>query len=634
MKNNRRELKWYETWIAESLASLLFGSVVTFLAWLLQINNFGPQGGWFILATFLGSTLGGLIVVIRIRVQTIEIDARERNRELATGAEVDNLLMQLQARLREVQANRSDVFNTYCKQELEGFLMRVARAAQQGELIVNEHHFGTIEDVLMAFGTGKNRVYRGVWSIENGEPLFDMAWQQYMTELIGLTELRSKTKRITVQLLLVIDKPQTLQRTAVQIVVGYLRSRRGKGITYRIISKDTYDEFVRDSRLNPRYIDFGVYGDELLYRTQSYEPKLGMFTEDLGTIRTYRQTHEAAMRSARALPDPTGAEGHDQLEKFLHADEFEEEARGKQRAGTISGRLVKIVTKDDHELDGILYEADDSIATVLHVHGSLGNFYHQPFIPVFAQSLTQEGINLLSCNMRTHDGIAEGYDTEGEMKYVGGSLVRFETCVEDIRAAVSWCRKFGRNVYLQGHSLGCDRVLHYLETTNAGLSPILLSPCDSHQLQKDWLGEDEFRRQEAALRERMENPGPLDQNAWTLAPQGAYGLRGEDGWTYEIPVTEDVLGSILLGAVGQLFAIEKGGGVVSGANALAYLGRSDPIRGASMEAMKSHLKVLLPNVGIVEGIGGHNMEECEKETAMRIADWIKEQEHGDQGVET
>ena len=548
----------------------------------------------FILSTFLGSTLGGLIVVIRIRVQSIEVDAREHNRELAAGAEVDNLLMQLQARLREVQSYRSDVFNTYCKQELEGFLMRVARAAQQGELIVNEHHFGTIDNVLKAFGRGKNRVYRGVWSIEEGEPLFDMAWQQYMTELIGLTESGSKSKRITVELLLVVDKPETLQRPGVEIVVGYLRSRRRKGISYRIISKNTYDEFVHDGGMNPRYIDFGVYGDELLYRTETYEPKQGMFTEDLATIRTYRQTHDAAMRSARALPDPTGAEDHDQLERFLHADEFDAEARGKQHAGTVYGKLVKIFTNDDHELDGILYEASDSIATVLHVHGSLGNFYHQHFIPVFAQILTQGGINLLSCNMRSHDGIAEGYDREGGMKYVGGSLVRFETCLEDIRGAVLWCRKLGRKVYLQGHSLGCDRVLHYLESTNSELSPILLSPCDSHQLQREWLGEDEFRQQEAALRERMEIPGNEEGNAWTFAPRDAYGLKGEDDWTYEIPVTEDVLGSILLGAVGRLFAVEKGGGEISKANALAYLGRRDPIRGASMEAMKAHLRVLLP----------------------------------------
>lgn len=306
--------------------------------------------------------------------------------------------------------------------------------------------------------------------------------------------------------------------------------------------------------------------------------------------------------------------------------------REKKREGTDRGRLVKITAGDGYELDGILYEADESIATVLHVHGSLGNFYHQRFIMVFARVLTGEGINLLSCNMRAHDGIAEGYDTEGEMKYVGGSLARFETCVEDIKGAVAWSREVGPKVYLQGHSLGCDRVLHYLECTRSGLSPILLSPCDSRQLQRDWLGVEKFSQQEAALGERKKVQAKEGEGPWTLAPREAYGLKGEDGWTYEIPATKDVLESILLGAPGRLLAIEKDAVAISSADALAYLGQKDPIRGATMGAMKTRLKALLPKVTLIEGLGGHNMEECEEETAGKVAEWIKERERRDQGV--
>ncbi len=628
MKRRHQEPKWYQTWVGEAIASIVLGLSVTLVRWLSD-----PSASlWSMLATFLGTTIAAMIILVRKRVAEIEIDVRDHNEELAAGGEIDDLLMQLQARLREVQANRSAVFKTYCKQELEHFVTRVARAAQMGELIVNEHHFRTVDDVLDAFGGRKNRVFRGVWRIEEGERLFDTAWQHYMRELMELTEIRPTTRRITVELLLVVDKRETLDRRAVEIVVGYLRSKKTKGLNYRIVTEETYEELVRDSQLNTRFIDFGVYGEDLLYRTETYEPKQGMFSEDKWTIRAYRETHETAMRSARALGDPPGVKDHDDLERFLQADEIEEEERGKKREGTDRGRLVKIATSGGHELDGILYEADESIATVLHVHGSLGNFYHQRFVAVFAQVLTREGINLLSCNMRAHDGIAEGYDTDGEMKYVGGSLARFETCVEDIEAAVTWCRRLGRKVYLQGHSLGCDRVLHYLESTKARLSPILLSPCDSYQLQREWLGVEEFSQQEVTLREHKEIGTTDEGNAWALAPRAAYGLKGDEGWTYEIPVTEEVLASILLGAVGRLLAVEKGGAVLSEADALAYLGQRDPIRGASMEAMKAHLEVLLPRVTLIEGQGGHNLEECEEEIARRIAEWINQRERRNEGV--
>ena len=623
MRRSNLDQKWYETWIGESAISVVIGLLVTLIRWLTEASEDGGPSAWSMIATFVGTTVVAMILAMRRRVEEIEVKVREHNWELAAGENIDYSLMQLQMRLREVQAHRSAVFRTYCKNELENFVSRVARAAQQGELIVKEHHFRTVEDVLDAFGDSTNRVFRAVWNIEEDERLFDTAWQHYMKELIALTKAKKKRERIKVELLLVADKAETLDRPAVKIVVGYLRSRKAKGINYRIISEETYNELVRDSQLNPRYIDFGVYGEELLYRTETYEPKQGMFSEDRGEIRAYRQTHEAAMRSARALPDPEGIEDHDNLERFLQADEYEKKEIGKKREGTLFGRLVKIETRDKHVLDGILYEAEESIATVLHVHGSLGNFYQQPFIPVFARILTQQGISLLSCNMRTHDGIAEGYDTEGEMTYVGGSVVRFETCVEDIRAAVRWSEKLGRKVYLQGHSIGCDRVLHYLECTSAPISSILLSPCDSHKLQKEWLGEDKFEQQETELREGKERRERDKENPWTLAGRDAYGLKGGDGWTYEIPVTEDVLESIQLGAVGRILAIEKEGKEISRANAITYLGRSDPIRGASIEAMSAHLQVLLPRVKVIKGEGGHNMEGCEEETAMRIAAWIE-----------
>ena len=98
-----------------------------------------------------------------------------------------------------------------------------------------------------------------------------------------------------------------------------------KGINYCIITKETYEELVSDGNLDTKYIDFGVYGEELLYRTESYEPKQGMFSEDTVTIRAYRRTHETAMKSANALLDPTGTEDHFDLERFLRADEVEEE---------------------------------------------------------------------------------------------------------------------------------------------------------------------------------------------------------------------------------------------------------------------------------------------------------------------
>ena len=322
MRKNLLEPRWHETWLGDFVVCLAFGLLGIGVRWL-----FSEEGGpsvWEMVLTFAGTTIAVMIFMVRKRVAEIEIRVREHNVELTAEDEIDNLLMQLQTSFREVRLHRSAVFKTYSKQELESFVTRVAKAAQ-GEMIVNEHHFSTLEDVLGAFGGQENRVYRGVWIIEEGEPLFDTAWQHYMKELIGLIESRDRMKKITVELLLVVDKRETLDRLSVEIVVGYLKKK--KGINYCIITEETYRELVSDSQLDAGYIDFGVYGDALLYLTKSYESKQGMFSEDPWKIRTYRQTHEAAMKSPKALADPTGAKEHNELGKFLQADELEEKGR-------------------------------------------------------------------------------------------------------------------------------------------------------------------------------------------------------------------------------------------------------------------------------------------------------------------
>lgn len=74
-----------------------------------------------------------------------------------------------------------------------------------------------------------------------------------------------------------------------------------KGFTCRVIALDEYKERLRDCRLDIDCIDFGIYGDHLLFRTTSYEPHVGVFGDDQRAIESYRAMHDAAMDSARTL---------------------------------------------------------------------------------------------------------------------------------------------------------------------------------------------------------------------------------------------------------------------------------------------------------------------------------------------
>ena len=283
------------------------------------------------------------------------------------------------------------------------------------------------------------------------------------------------------------------------------------------------------------------------------------------------------------------------------------------------GELVTIANGAGVLLDGIIYCPTAPQVVVVHVHGSLGNFYQQGFVRVLANSLMDQDVGLLAFNLSAHDGIAEGYTPSGDMQYVGGSVVRFETCLSDLDALLGLARSIAPRVVLQGHSLGCDRVLFYVERRGLEVPLVLLSPCDSHRLQEDWL-----RGEAVSAQVRRLSGGSRsgDEPVELVAP-GEYGVNGPDGWTYSIPVGREALLSIMTGAPFKMLRLDQTPRVVSEAPALVYLGTEDAIRGATLEGMARHVRRLIPAARILTLAGGHSLDGCEDSVASEILSWAR-----------
>jgi pimeloyl-ACP methyl ester carboxylesterase len=156
--------------------------------------------------------------------------------------------------------------------------------------------------------------------------------------------------------------------------------------------------------------------------------------------------------------------------------------------------LVRLTTKDDLELHGLLFEPSGKAKGVLiHVHGLIGNFYENKFIDHIAKEATSKGFAFLTFNNRGA-GIVNDFIKRRKTKidYIraGGSLEEFTECVLDIKAAVDFVDKRGyKTVILQGHSLGCQKITFYKHKTKdkrvKGLS--LLAPVDDVAFVKGWL---------------------------------------------------------------------------------------------------------------------------------------------------
>jgi len=113
--------------------------------------------------------------------------------------------------------------------------------------------------------------------------------------------------------------------------------------------------------------------------------------------------------------------------------------------GGVLGELVTLRNTKGLALDGILYRKDGNHTTVVHVHGSLGNFYQNQFLRVIARRYLDVGTNFLSFNLSGHDGIAEGF-RDDTFEYVGGSIMEFDECLYDIEGAVQFVAPFSNAI--------------------------------------------------------------------------------------------------------------------------------------------------------------------------------------------
>jgi pimeloyl-ACP methyl ester carboxylesterase len=139
--------------------------------------------------------------------------------------------------------------------------------------------------------------------------------------------------------------------------------------------------------------------------------------------------------------------------------------------------IVKTITSDHLELFGILAEADGEKDIVLiNIHGTSGCFYIEEYTSFLVEELPALGISTLFTNNR-------GSHVMEAWQQSGAALEMFEDCVLDIDAWIRYVLSLGyRRIILQGHSLGTEKVVYYLNRGNpppAVAALILLGVSDS-----------------------------------------------------------------------------------------------------------------------------------------------------------
>lgn len=131
--------------------------------------------------------------------------------------------------------------------------------------------------------------------------------------------------------------------------------------------------------------------------------------------------------------------------------------------------FLRETTDDKLILQGLLHEPEKPTKNlILHIHGMSGNFYENRFLDAMASTFTDNNWAFLAPNTRGHDFIADLPVAGSKEKFrrIGNIFEKFEECVLDIKCWLDYAEKKGfTNIVLQGHSLGCAKVVFYLYKT-------------------------------------------------------------------------------------------------------------------------------------------------------------------------
>ena len=127
--------------------------------------------------------------------------------------------------------------------------------------------------------------------------------------------------------------------------------------------------------------------------------------------------------------------------------------------------LINFMATDGVNLEGILYKASSNISEkiILSVHGMTSNCFKKRDIEI-AKKANEKGIDYFAFNNRGSEIVKYiEKETEGQpAKELAGTA--YEDVLEgyeDIVGAIIKLKELGyKNIYLQGHSLGCTKIVY------------------------------------------------------------------------------------------------------------------------------------------------------------------------------
>lgn len=278
--------------------------------------------------------------------------------------------------------------------------------------------------------------------------------------------------------------------------------------------------------------------------------------------------------------------------------------------------FVRFKATDGVELQGWLNRAKSNRA-VLHIHGMSGNGYENSFLDDLRSMYRDLDISFFSIDTRGR-GIISEFRQVDSTKLGGSCFEIFEESVYDIDGAVHYLKSIGINeIILQGHSLGCTKVVHYMLSSQADrvvVKLILIAPTDMVR----WAELDERHEQYLSKAKKFMIDGSGEE------------LVGSQCWMDKTPLSAQTYPTICeAGSNADIFGEREGGALINRIqhkNLIVYGSEDIGITriDGTIESWKKRVDPLVnknTRISTIEG-AGHSFVGYEQELSKHIETFL------------
>jgi len=193
---------------------------------------------------------------------------------------------------------------------------------------------------------------------------------------------------------------------------------------------------------------------------------------------------------------------------------------------------ISVKTERGVLLPGVLFSQSRADSVVINITGIHGNFYSNPFYYNIGETLSAAGIDFVYALTSDAFGQIRTVNLHtGKPEIIGSATENFDYIDDDVGAYVAWAKEQGyARIILSGHSLGVNKIIHYLSThDDARVSHFLfLSPANVEYMTRNVTDEQRKFIRAQVRRGKGEEMLPFDFMYWLRCT-----ARTAYGWLYD-----------------------------------------------------------------------------------------------------